>query len=45
MKCIYVYLSLGNVFICTVHCIHAQVKALPSRNMYVRGKMYVCKVR
>ena len=38
---IYEYLSLGNVFLSTFHCIHAQRGALSSRNVYFKGKIYV----
>ena len=42
---VYEYFSLGNVFLCTFHCIHAQIGALSSRNVCFKGKLHMSKVR
>ena len=42
---VYEYFSLGNVFLCTLHCIHAQIGALSSRNLCFKGKLHMSKVR
>ena len=45
MQRIYEYLTFGNVYIWTDHFIHAQIRALPSKNMYFKGIAYVFKFK